>query len=451
MPLQNELQATLMSLPKADCYWVAYSGGCDSHVLLHVLYSLSQLATANNDSTINIAAVHVDHGLQQRADEWSRHCEQVCVDFGIKFKLLKVNALPQTGQSPEAAAREARYQAIASFLPQNDALLVAHHQDDQAETLLLQLIRGAGPRGLSAMPKMKLLGDNQVIRPFLMIEQSVIINYAKQHKLDWIDDPSNVDTRFDRNRIRHEVMPVLKQRWPSLSKTLSRVTQHQAEAVVCLRELAELDWEVVKSIDIFAGISIEKLNQLSKPRQKNIVRYWIEQRHHFDAINSAHLNRIFNEVIPAANDSQPKVTWKNTQVCRYRGVLYVLAATKNNAALKPERWHISSALALTGELTGQRLVSKEALGHGIKRILISNETLNIRYRQGGERCQPQGRANHHSLKKLFQEWAIPPWMRSKIPLVYIGDELAQIVGYCICDPFAAASNEQGIVIESENI
>ncbi len=451
MPLQNELQATLMSLPKADCYWVAYSGGCDSHVLLHVLYSLSQLASDNNNSVINIAAVHVDHGLQQSADQWSHHCEQVCVELGIKFKLLKVNALAKTGQSPEAAAREARYQAIASFLPPNDALLVAHHQDDQAETLLLQLIRGAGPRGLSAMPKVKLLGDNQVIRPFLTIEQKVIIDYAKQHQLQWIEDPTNVDTRFDRNRIRHEVMPVLKQRWPSLSKTLSRVTHHQAEAVACLRELAELDWAVVKSTDIFAGISIEKLGQLSEPRQKNLVRYWIEQRHHFDAINSAHLNRIFSEVIPAAHDSQPKVTWKNTQVCRYRGVLYVLAAVKSNDSLKPEPWHISSALALTGELIGQRLVSKQILGQGIKQTLISNDTLNIQYRQGGERCQPQGRANHHSLKKLFQEWAVPPWMRSKIPLIYIGDELAQIVGYCVCEPFAADSNEHGIVVESENI
>lgn len=451
MILIDELQTTLNSYPKANCYWVAYSGGCDSHVLLH---ALSQLKSTNK-ITSEIAAVHVHHGLQQNANNWSEHCEQVCLDLDIQFKLLKVNATARPGQSPEAVAREARYKIILKFLSSNEILLVAHHQDDQAETLLLQLFRGAGPRGLSAMPKMKLLGDNFVLRPFLYISQKTIIDYAKHHHLDWIEDPSNNDTRFDRNRIRHEILPVMKQRWPSLSKTLARVTQYQAEAVECLRDLAVSDWAKIKVTENITELSISKLLQMSLARQKNLLRYWIEQINCLDAIDSAHLNRIFNEVIPAAKDSLPVVKWKNTQVCRYRGILYALTAEKNNDASNTSRknirqaqdWHISNAI----ELTHQRLISRETYGQGIKQSLITDGILNIRYRQGGESCQPSGRANHHSLKKLFQEWAVPPWKRSQIPLIYIGNEIVQVVGYCLCEPYVAGPDEQGISIESENL
>ncbi|MFV2059574.1 MAG: tRNA lysidine(34) synthetase TilS, partial [Gammaproteobacteria bacterium] len=394
MILLDELQTTLNSFPKAKCYWVAYSGGCDSHVLLHTLYSLSQLKS----DTLRIAAVHVDHGLHTSAKTWAEHCKQVCADLKIEFKLLKVNAVAESGQSPEAVARDARYKAISEFITQDDVLLVAHHQEDQAETLLLQLIRGAGPRGLSAMPKSKLLAGNRVLRPFLNMTQKLILEYAQQHNLKWIDDPSNTDTRYDRNRIRHEVMPVMKQRWPSLSKTLSRVTQYQAEAAECLRELAELDWSKIKSSQNDSGLSILKLSQLSLARQKNLCRYWIEQKNSFDAIDSVHLDRIFNEVIPAAVDSQPKVKWQNTQVCRYRGILYVMLAERVDEPEKFQTWQISKSI----ELTQQRLSSQKTPGAGIKQSLISNGELDIRYRQGGERCQPIGRSNHHSLKKLFQ-------------------------------------------------
>jgi len=441
MNLLDELQATLNSFPKADCYWVAYSGGCDSHVLLHTLHSLSTL------TQITIAAVHVHHGLQGSADRWSEHCEQVCVDLGIHFKLLKVNAKSTAGQSPEAAAREARYQAIAEFLPSKNVLLVAHHQDDQAETLLLQLCRGAGPRGLSAMPIMKLLGDNTVLRPFLNIPQDAIIEYAQQQQLEWIDDPSNTNIQFDRNRIRHEVLPVLKQRWPTVSKTLARVTQYQAEAADCLHELAEIDWHAVGSTEHNSGILISQLLLLSKARQKNVLRYWIEHLNCFDAIDSAHLNRIFNEVIPAAIDSQPEVKWQNTKVCRYRGMLYVFAANTVEQKSCSIDWNIATTI----ELSNQRLISRDTVGEGIKQSLIVDGMLNIRYRQGGERCQPQGRANHHSLKNLFQEWAVPPWLRSQIPLICIGSEIVQIVGYCLCEPYAAGPTEQGVSIESEKL
>jgi len=454
MNLLDELQVSLNNFPKANCYWVAYSGGCDSHVLLHALKSI---ITTNSNIHFKIAAVHVHHGLQDSADQWAEHCLQVCLQLDIECKLLKVDAKAKSGQSPEAAAREARYKTISNLMASNDALLVAHHQDDQAETLLLQLVRGAGPRGLSAMPEMRLMGKNPILRPLLNLSQDTILAYAQQHKLNWINDPSNKNTRFDRNRIRHEVLPLMKQRWPSLSKTLARVSRHQAEAAQCLHELAEMDFKIVVDVDsdTNSGLSINKLSQLSIARQKNLLRYWIELLKGFDAINSAHLNRILNEVIPAAKDSQPKVAWQNTQVCRYRGVLYVLAAENTGNSITSQQWNVSENVSETVlntiELKRQRLVSKPTFGSGIKQSVISDGLLNVRFRQGGERCQPNGRANHHSLKKLFQEWAVPPWKRYQIPLIYLGDEIVQVVGYCVCFPYAAGPNEMGILIQSEKL
>jgi len=444
MNLLDELQVSLKNITHAECYWVAFSGGCDSHVLLHALHTL---ITTKRISNFKIAGLHVNHGLQDSAENWSEHCQQVCSDLAIEFKLLKVNAVANPGQSPEAAAREARYCAISNFMATNDALLLAHHQDDQAETLLLQLVRGAGPRGLSAMPRVKHIATNPVIRPLLNVSQECILAYAQQHRLSWIDDPSNNDIRFDRNRIRHDVLPIIKQRWPSISKTLARVSRHQAEAAECLLELAESDFELVAESTVNSAVSINKLLQLSRVRQKNILRYWIEQLNGFDAINSAHLTRILNEVIPAADHSQPKVAWKNTQVCRYRGVLYVLAIEKPEITNISRDWLISDDI----ELTQCRLKSKAIIGHGIKQSIITDGLLNIRFRQGGERCQPQGRGSHHSLKKLFQEWSVPPWKRSQVPLIYIGDELVQIVGYCLCFPYAAGPQELGVKIESEKL
>ncbi|MGI9321112.1 MAG: tRNA lysidine(34) synthetase TilS, partial [Thiogranum sp.] len=205
----------LKKLPRAREYWVAFSGGVDSHVLLHLL------AEARRQLPGSLAAVHVNHQIQQQSGDWEIHCRSVCEELRVPFHLLRVQGKARAGESPEAAARTARYRALADWLPTDAVLTTAQHRDDQAETLLLQLFRGSGPRGLAAMPENSALGRGRLLRPFLETSRQAIVSYARAHRLRWIEDPSNTDTRYDRNLLRQRIMPELQQQWPGLSKVLA--------------------------------------------------------------------------------------------------------------------------------------------------------------------------------------------------------------------------------------
>ena len=224
----------LNRLPPAPAYWVAYSGGIDSHVLLHLLAGWRARLPGV------LGAVHVNHQLQQQSGDWELHCRAVCEELGLGFQALQVAARPRRGESPEAAARSARYRGLSEWLPPGAVLVTAQHLDDQAETLLLQLLRGSGVHGLAAMPAMTVLGAGLHQRPLLGVTRAQLRRYAESHRLDWIDDPSNTDTAFDRNYLRHEIMPRLKARWPAAGATLSRSAAHCAEAVTAGRADAVL-------------------------------------------------------------------------------------------------------------------------------------------------------------------------------------------------------------------
>lgn len=221
--------------PDASGYWVAYSGGLDSQVLLHALAAVREQLPAP------VGALHINHNLQPDASAWAEQCRAVCAELGITYRALSIQAHAQPGESPEAAARAARYQALVDAVPEGGVLLTAHHQDDQAETLLLQLVRGAGPKGLAAMPERALLGDVPLLRPLLNVSRAALLDYAEQHRLRWLEDPTNASTEYDRNFLRHEILPLLKQRWPATSLVLARSAQHQADAVRLLTELAAMD------------------------------------------------------------------------------------------------------------------------------------------------------------------------------------------------------------------
>lgn len=216
-PFHQYLSQLLIAHPQICRLIVGYSGGLDSHVLLHGLamhrpYWLTQ----------KLEAIYVDHGLQTASAVWGEHCAEVCRDLNMPFRVLKIDARPVPGESPEAAARRARYAALAAELGFDSALLTAHHRDDQAETLLLQLLRGAGPYGLAAMPAVSRLGQGRLLRPFLEVDRAELLAYAGKHGLRWIEDASNTDTGFDRNYLRHRVLPLLRERWPAVNRTLSR-------------------------------------------------------------------------------------------------------------------------------------------------------------------------------------------------------------------------------------
>ena len=426
----------LAQLPPTIRYWLAYSGGCDSHVLVHAMAALQQQGLPQS-----VHVLHINHGLQAQSNEWENHCQAVCEALSLPIEIIRVDATPQRGESPEEAARRARYAAFSNILQSDDGLLLAHHQDDQAETLMLQLLRGAGLKGLAAMPNHSPFAKGWLGRPLLDFSRASLHHYAEQQGLVWIDDPSNANTAFDRNYLRHEVMPLLRQRWPAVSATLSRVAGHLADGAELLKQLAEQDW--LEHRGEGRCLKLDCIGELEPPRLRNLLRHWLTEVCGVTQANSGHLNRIMHEVIPAAEDANPLVCWSGAEVRRYRGQLY--AETPGNTPFVTEgvAWDARHSL----QLNGQCLVPHLVRGQGIAPEQLAQHIVSVRYRQGGERCKPVGRGHHHSLKKLFQEWGVPPWRRQQVPLIYIGDELAQVVGHCICEPFQAHAQQDGVVVE----
>jgi len=436
----NQLKQNIKSFADAPCLWVAYSGGCDSHVLLHSLVSL------RSELKAEIKAIHINHGLSPLASEWEDHCRKTCKQLSVPYLSISVNARANK-KSPEEAARLARYAEWKALLKKNEVLLLAHHQDDQAETVLIQLMRGSGVKGLAAMPAQQIFAQGLLCRPMLGFMREEIYSYASAHGLNWIDDPSNFDTDFDRNFLRHEVVPLLETRWPSLKKTLSRTASHQADANQLLTELAFQDWHHIHDSD---KINISLLIKLSEKRQRNVLRYWIADVCELPLPDTVHLQRIMSEVLTAADDAKPEVIWRGGEVRRFQGYLYAQESQSEPAKGSVLLWpDLTKPLLL--KFNAAKMMAKSVVGEGLSQAKLQNAEITVRYRQGGETCRPQARGQTHQLKKLFQEWKIPPWQRAFVPLLYVGEELAQVVGYCICEPFAATKDELGWLIESKAI
>lgn len=449
MLVPSMLLTTLSFIPKNRRLWVAYSGGCDSHVLLHLLHQLQP------ELDVQLYAVHINHGLSPHADQWAEQCHKICAELDIPLVVLKVDAKPQPGQSPEEAARHARYQAITSQLAVGDYLCTAHHQDDQAETLLLQLLRGAGAKGLAAMGMQSALGHATQLRPLLHLSREEIQGYAEANNFTWVDDHSNSDTRFDRNYLRHEVMPCLKQRWPAAARTLSRSADHCAEAAELLAELAEQDWQqccvekesapnglfpvppepverqvktepLQQRIDV---INIAAVQSLSLARQKNLLRHWVV-RNALPLPSEIKLHHIISDVIGAAEDRMPCVTWPGVEVRRHDGQLHIMSPL---IPVDPSIIIPWPDLAKPLQLPDGRILVCEPVEQNpaLSALLLSQGKVTIRYRQGGERLQPANSAHHKSLKQIFQEQRIPHWQRDRVPLVYLNEELVAAVGVCL--------------------
>jgi tRNA(Ile)-lysidine synthase len=419
------------------CYQVAFSGGLDSQVLLHALCALRDQLDAG------IAAVHVHHGLQADADRWELHCQQVCGALSVEYTSLRVDGRPAHGESPEAAARAARYRVLAEWLPAQNSLLTAQHQDDQAETLLLQLMRGSGVSGLAAMPALTRLGAGLHQRPLLDVSRAALHHYASVQALSWIEDPSNLNTAFDRNYLRHQVLPVLRNRWPAVSSSLSRSAAHCAEASGLMEQLAANDLQGVMG-EQTRVLAVPGLVALPRDRQRNVLRAWLK-RCSRRTPSTAVLARIVNDVLYSRPDAGPCVCWDCYEVRRYRDELYFLQQTAGRQVTAVLDWSLSEPLILPE--AGGVLTATPVSGTGLRRTAASASGVRVAWRQGGERCLPAGRGHHHSLKKLFQEQGIPPWERDRIPLIYIQDQLAMVPGLWVCEPFQAGPAEPGLRID----
>jgi len=433
----DTLLQQLRAHSQAPTYWVAFSGGLDSSVLLHALYACA------GDLRADIGAVHVNHGLQVHAVDWEAHCRRVCESLDVRYVSLSVDAGAAPGESPEAAARAARYAALRQWLPAGHCLLSAQHRNDQAETLLLQLLRGSGVHGLAAMPRHSKFSDGLLLRPLLECTRAELHAYALANSLDWVEDPSNRDTAFDRNFLRAAVLPVLEQRWPGTVANLARSAGHCAEAAGLVVQLAELDLQHVRGGSP-GTLALSGLRNLPEARCRNVLRHWIRARSgRFPA--TAILARIQQDVLASRHDAQPCVRCGQHEVRRYRDTLYLLPA---HAVAPPQGeipWSMTVPLSLPQ--TGGVLRATPCTGCGIRSSLVKAAGVRVRWRRGGERCQPAGLRHHHSLKKLFQEHGIAPWERELIPLIYLDDELAAVVGLWVCESFQAGPAEAGLRID----
>ncbi len=416
---------------------VGYSGGMDSHVLLYLLAMQRDLWSERT-----LEALYIDHGLQTASVAWGEHCARICHALNVPFRIVRINVQPTPGASPEATARQARYAAFAAELEPNAALLTAHHRDDQAETLLLQLLRGAGPHGLAAMPAAARLGQGWLLRPLLNVDHAELSAYAYAHNLQWIEDVSNTDTGFDRNYLRHRILPLLRERWPATHRVLARSARWCAETAEWLD--AEADADLVRVATARTdGLSIPALCELSEPRQRNVLRRWL-RRLGLPTPDARQLQHILHDALTAAYDRQPCIRWPGGEVRRYRDALYAMPPLAPHDTRQLFTWRSAAAGWPPLELPGLGVLHlRGTMGAGLRTDVLAGITLTVRFRQGSERFRPVGRLHSQELKKLLQEAGIPPWRRERLPLLYQEKRLLAVVGLGVAADIAAGSDEVG--------
>lgn len=417
----DQLLNTLLELPVPSGYLVGFSGGMDSHVLLHALAELGDRLP------VPVRAIHIDHGLQAQSSEWSRHCDAVCRALDIPMESFSLGLTPVKGESLEAVARQARYGVLAEQIRPDELLLTAHHQDDQAETLLLQLLRGAGLSGLAAMPVLSRFDQGLHARPLLGNSRDELLEYARNERLQWIEDASNQDTEFDRNYLRHRVIPLLKARWPATARTLSRSARHCAEADRLINGLLgeQLD-QLQDSRD--GSLPVSALTALPSEQLAPLLRLWIG-RCGFTLPPAVVLKRIITEVLGARQDGNPLVAWSGAEVRRYRDALYLLPPLPPFDPDLSLDWRGETELLLPAGLG--RLQFRIPESDPLNRA--SSASYRIRFRQGGEICRPLGRGQSKRVKQLLQEAGVFPWMRERVPLLEVDGEIAEIIGVCRCE------------------
>jgi len=407
---------------------LALSGGVDSVVLLDILAQL------RNQIQFRLSAIHVNHQLSSHAGDWAAFCSARCQEYGVPLEIANVTISP-AGESLEAAARSARHAVLARSSA--DFIVLAHHLDDQVETLLLQLLRGCGVAGASAMAE-----ENQrLLRPLLELPRSALEHYAQQHQLAWVEDESNLDTRFDRNFLRHRLLPVVEERFPAYRETLYRASRNFAESAYLQEELARLDG--AHAIDD-NKLSIPALARLTPPRARNLLRHYLKQ-YGIVTPSAIHLEEMLHQLLNAKRDARIKIPLGAFVLQRFLDRAWLIPALDSPPASLCQLWHGENEVQLPQ--LGGVLKFWPTHGQGISLARLQQERITIRIRQGGERLQPDCTRPRRSLKNLFQEAGIPPWSRQTLPLLYSGDKLAAAVGIGIDCSFHAQPDEAGIMLE----
>lgn len=389
---------------QARRWLVAYSGGLDSQVLLHALHVLCR----ENPEFPPLSAIHVNHQIQSLANDWEEHCRQQAMSLGVEYLSFRVDI--DASRNIEEHARTARYQIFTDILQEGDCMFFAHHLQDQVETFFYRLFRGAGVKGLLAMTQARNLGNGLLVRPMLTFERADLELYASLHQLCYVEDPSNRDIGFDRNFIRHQVLPSVQTRWPAINTVIQRTITHFDEVNDLLDELAADDLNLM---DPQGGpepsIHLQPLLMYSPARQRNTLRYWLLK--HGISLSSQQTVELFGSVVAAKEDAMPLLKAGNAVLRRYKARLYITA----------------NIVPGSTEMNWNGLQVCVVPGYGKLSLSMPVDVdLQVRFRKGGEEIKPVHDVHTRKLKTLLQEWDIPPWQRTCLPLVYCNGELIAV-------------------------
>jgi tRNA(Ile)-lysidine synthase len=432
--LKQSLHNRLFVEPNSSVY-LAFSGGLDSHVLLHALSGIAE------SYPFSLHAVHVNHSLQPESTDWANHCQGVCDELGVALTIKTVDVSTKQGESLEAAARDARYAAIAEVLPENSLCMTAQHMNDQSETLLLQLMRGAGVHGLASMPVNRMLASGKLLRPLLGFTRDDLHVYAIKHDLNWLEDPSN------------KILPVLRQRWPGLDKSLSRSARHAASAATMLDEMGYADLFHCQAASnhffppAIASLRADLLSELSTAHQSNALRCWVRMNN-----LTVPGDERLQSLIKLLDESPEKgaVVWQEGAFRLYNNVLWLFDSPEVILpADKMLDWNPGKPLKIHNMKLELRAI--ELANEGIAISVIDGSVLHVRFRQGGEVCRMPGEHGSKPLKKLLQDLAVPPWQRASLPLIYLRGELVAVSSIWSSPHYLPGPDEEGYVFSIHHI
>lgn len=424
----ERLLQILQAFPVVKEYVVGFSGGADSTALLHALNTIRDQLGAP------ISAVHINHGLHDHADTWQSECQAFCLEHSIKLVCLTINLTQRSGKGLEAQARQLRYQAISTLIEPGSCLLTAHHADDQAETLLLNLMRGSGVDGLSAMPDSRPLGKGTLQRPLLGFQSTALRNYLAKNGIEWSEDPSNRYMDHDRNFVRHKIMPLLEARWPAVSKRLLLTRQAMTGARHLLEKMADsvLDQSLAHPFVLSVTPRLDEDPELFKL----VIRRWIK-RAEMPSIPVYSLESFCNQARQPSRNHNVAVNWEDCSLRLYQQQLW-LQAGRRLSPCPSIVWPVTTSRVELGADAGLLTLEGSAPTQPPGGISVGcrSELEGERTRQGIS----QG-AHHKSLKNLFQSAAIPPWLRDCIPLCQLDGELVAMGDWCFSDQFEAWLSE----------
>ncbi|HZE43328.1 MAG TPA: tRNA lysidine(34) synthetase TilS [Steroidobacteraceae bacterium] len=417
---------------------MALSGGADSAALLAGLAALG-----GGFRGLPLRAVHIDHGLQAAASEFREACKNLCEHLGVPLELIRVEVQSEAGLSIEAAARAARYAALAAQLQPRECLLTAHHRQDQAETLLLQALRGAGVKGLSAMPVCRILGLGWHARPVLDVPHGELLKLGRQLENFKVIDPMNGDLRFDRTYLRKAIWPLIETRWPGAEIALSRSARHMAEAQELLHRAAAADVARLRDGD---ALSVPGLRALPQANRMNAVRAWLDDAG-VEAPSTARLAEALRQVFDADADHQPAIVWGNKALRRYRQRLFLTEAEcPRLEGARPWATGLGSSIALGASL-GNLTWSAQMGGVAADALPA---VVMVRRREGGETLKPARSAKTQTVQHLCQSQGVLPWMRDALPLVFAGDELIAVADLWLEARWRAAPGAPGLQVTWNN-